>query len=497
MEIIEIQKLIRYIEENTRADKVSGIDFIDPRNFKSKVQGKQNYVVFGRRGAGKSTLLKTLSSENGNFSIYVNLEDYKDISFPNIIIKVLTRLFDDSVKGLNEEIGLFPIGKYFKKRKLVKKLKNASIELKTKLKSPDKLDEQRKYKSKTSEGGSAKSKVKTPIGGLKAKGEYSESDEKEIQHQWKIDKLNELKTSIDEHKDLVSQLSILTEKQIILVLDDFYFIPKDIQAYLVDYFHRISKSNDFYLKIGTIKHRTTLYRQTSKSYVGMELNADVYDIDLDYTLDKWNELKRFKRELIETAIKSSGAIVDIDEMMNEQAFDQLCIASGGVPRDFLVLFTKCCSTLTTDDNRISVPEVREVAIENYANKKNALEKDSTEQSNLLESIMFMIRDKVFTEKRTNIFLLENEGLEQNENVKQLIRELIDLRFIHVVDSNTSAAPSDGKRYSAYLLDVSLYTNGRPRNFKEIEPDIKKRRDDIRSAPRISIQGIKERIENDQ
>jgi len=300
MDITEIQKLIRYIEENTRADKVSGIDFIDPRNFKPKVQGKQNYVVFGRRGAGKSTLLKTLSSENGNFSIYVNLEDYKDISFPNIIIKVLTRMFDDSVKGLNKEIGLFPFGRYLKKRKIVKQLKKASYDLKNKLNSPDSLEEQRKYKSKASEGGLAKSKVKNPIGSIKAKVKYSESDEKEVQHQWKIDKLNELKTSIDEHKELVSELSKLTQKQIILVLDDFYFIPKDIQAYLVDYFHRISKSNEFYLKIGTIKHRTTLYRQTLQSYVGMELNADVYDIDLDYTLDKWNELKRFKRELIDT-----------------------------------------------------------------------------------------------------------------------------------------------------------------------------------------------------
>jgi ABC-type cobalamin/Fe3+-siderophores transport system ATPase subunit len=63
MDLKEIQKLIRYIEENTRADKVSGIEFIDPRSFKSKIQGKQNYVVFGRRGAGKSTLLKTLQSK--------------------------------------------------------------------------------------------------------------------------------------------------------------------------------------------------------------------------------------------------------------------------------------------------------------------------------------------------------------------------------------------------------------------------------------------------
>lgn len=489
MDLQEIQKLIRYIEENTRADKVSGIEFIDPRNFKSKIQGKQNYVVFGRRGAGKSTLLKTLLPENGNFSIYVNLEDYKDITFPNIIIKVLIRFFEGTIGKLDDEVSIFKFGKWRRKQKLKKDLKKLISELKSKIATPDSLDENRRYKTAKQEGG----KAKATVGGLGSELSYQDNNESEIAHQWKIDKLNDLKTSIDDIKDLIQRVSELSDKQIILVLDDFYFIPKSIQPYLVDYFHRLSKSNDFYLKIGTVKHRTNLYRQTSDSYIGMELNADVYDIDLDYTLDKWNELKRFKRDLLEAAIKSADAKIDINEIFNDQAFEQLCIASGGVPRDFLVLFIKCCSTLNEDSNRINVPNVREVAIENYSNKKNALEKDSIEESNVLESTMSYIRDKVFTDKRTNVFLIENESLDKDEIVKGIIKELVDLRFIHIIDNNTSAAPSDGRRHSAYLLDVSLYTNGRPRNFKEIEPDIKSRRDDIRSSPRIAVSGLNEII----
>jgi len=98
MDLNEVNKLVSFIEENTRADKVSGIEFIDPRNFKSKVHSRQNGVVFGRRGAGKSTLLKTLESNSNIFSIYVNLEDYKDITFPNIIIKILIRFFMSQLK---------------------------------------------------------------------------------------------------------------------------------------------------------------------------------------------------------------------------------------------------------------------------------------------------------------------------------------------------------------------------------------------------------------
>ena len=141
--------------------------------------------------------------------------------------------------------------------------------------------------------------------------------------------------------------------------------------------------------------------------------------------------------------------------------------------------------------KITVPDVRETAIQNYVNKKSALEKDSLDDSNILEACINYLRDTVFSLKRTNVFLIENESLNREDEVKQILRELIDLRFLHVIDNNTSAAPSDGKRYSAYLLDVSLYDNGRPRDFKEIVPDIQTNRDDVRGAYRVSVQKLKD------
>lgn len=483
----ELNKLINYLEENTRADKVSGIEFIDPRNFKEKVRGKQNYVVFGRRGAGKSTLLKTLNKYENSLTIYVNLEDYKDITFPNIIIKVLVTFYKEIALKLNKEKSFFKKKNYFSTRKIVKKINKLIDDLNTKLVEPDNYNERKKQiKKASSEDG-----IGASMNSVNVKSSYTSSSEFESEHSWEIDKLNELKTSIDLNKNLINEIVEFTKTQLILILDDFYFIPKDIQPFLLDYFHRLAKSNDFYLKIGTIKHRSHLYFQSSRSYIGMELNADVYDIDLDYTLDKWNELKKFKRELLETAIKSSGAEFSIDSVFNEQSFSQLCIASGGVPRDFLVLFIKSCQLINDKKTRITVPDVREIAIQNFVNKKNALVKDSTDDSNILELYINYLGDYIFKQRRTNVFLIENDSLNKNEKIKQVIRELVDLRFLHIIDNNTSAAPSDGKRYSAYLLDVSLYDNGRPRNFKEVEPDIQTNRQGVRGAPRITIVKLNE------
>jgi len=483
----ELNKLITYLEENTRADKVSGIEFIDPRNFKEKVRGKQNYVVFGRRGAGKSTLLKTLNKYDKSVTIYVNLEDYKDITFPNIIIKVLVTFYEEIARKLNQNKSFFKKKNFFSTRKKVIKINKLISDLKSKLIEPDNYNERKKQIKKTASHDS----VGLSADVASAKSSLSLSSEYESEHSWEIDKLNELKTSIDINKNLINEIIEFTQSQLILILDDFYFIPKNIQPFLLDYFHRLAKSNDFYLKIGTIKHRSHLYFQSSKSYIGMELNADVYDIDLDYTLDKWNELKQFKRQLLETAISSSNAEFNIDSVFNEQSFSQLCIASGGVPRDFLVLFIKCCQLINNDKIRITVPDVREIAIQNFVNKKNALVKDSTDESNVLEQYINFLRDFVFKQKRTNVFLIENDSLNKNDEIKQVIRELVDLRFLHIIDNNTSAAPSDGKRYSAYLLDVSLYDNGRPRNFKEVEPDIQTNRQGVRGAPRVTILKLEE------
>lgn len=481
MDRTELDKLITYVEENTRADQVSGIEFIDPRNFRNKVKGKQNYVVFGRRGAGKSTLLKTLLEDSTVLTVYVNLEDFKDITFPNIIIKVLLSFFDNIIEELLHNRSFWGNRNYFKTNRLKKRIQDISSSLEQKLEAPDNYDKRNKTVRKSEESESVGAKKGSLSGNFSSKI----NDEVEMEHSWEINKLNELKTSLDKVKNLIKEIIGFNDKKIFLILDDFYFIPKKIQPFLLDYFHRLAKSNNFYLKIGTIKHRSHLYFQSEESYIGMELNADIYDIDLDYTLDKWNDLKKFKRELLNKAVLASEAEIEIDSIFTENSFNQLCIASGGVPRDFLVLFIKCCQLVGDEKQTIAVPDVREVAIQNYLNKKKALEKDSLNESNILESYINYFRDEVFLKKRTNVFLIENDSLNKAENVGQVIKELVDLRFLHVIENNTSAAPSDGKRYSAYLLDVSLYDNGRPRNFKEVEPDIQTNRQGVRGAPRVT------------
>ena len=483
----EIQKLINYIEENTRASQVSGISFIDPKNHKGKILLKQNHVVFGRRGAGKTSLINTLCDVhkiNNHIITYTNLEDYKDVSFPNILLHVLQAFFKQIKRHLKTRLRQNPIS-YPKYLRILRKINRNLKEIENSIITPDKLEE------KIKEKGSADAKVDFKFGASSstAKVGIGDSSSVEIEKTLIRDKLDTLKNSIPNLKEILTLIaSFIDKKPIFIILDDFYFVPKNVQPYFIDFFHRLSKDTMLYLKLATIKHRSKLYLQLSDSYIGTELGHDIHEIDLDYTLDKFEELKNFMHSLVQEACKEINIQVDLDPIFSEAGLSQLCLASGGVPRDYLILLKKLLEKYQLDVKKISKQDVIETAIENMVNKISSLKTDSATEKDILEYYLHAIQDYIIKDKSTNIFLVNNRDLDSFPQIRQAINELLDLRMFHLVESNISAAPSDGKMYMAFMIDIGLYTNAKPRDFNQVEPDVtdtKGRKDQIRSSPRLT------------
>lgn len=265
----------------------------------------------------------------------------------------------------------------------------------------------------------------------------------------------------------------------------------------MDYFHRLTKGNNIFLKVATIKHRTRTYYQHDGSYVGVEVGHDIHDIDMDYTLDKFDDLKNFMQLLLKKAADECSVEIDFDEIFAGEGFSQLCLASGGVPRDFLSLFVKLASQYTSEEiERIGKIEVNEAAIANINNKFKSLITDSEEEREILEEYLSAIKDYVYSEERTNTFLVAKPELDDYPQERQAIKELVDLRLLHLIENNTSKAPSDGRRYEAYLIDVGLYENSRPRNFTQIEPglkDDKSRKDKLRASPYLDLKKLNDLV----
>lgn len=479
----DLNNLVNHIEENTRSSSKAGLEFIDPNNYQNRLKNKQNHVVLGRRGSGKTTLMNSLN-DNGDDSIIVmaNLEDYKNFSFPNVLIKVLSSILDDLKTELKRDAGYNP-RKRWQVRDTVKKIERMIEDLEEKFLESDSYEEDIVETKQKSGSGS----VKDPTGAGSLKLEESETLEK--QRKRNIEKSEVIQRRIDSLKQIINETSDKIGEDIFLILDDFYFVDTQDQPFVADFFHRLTKDTDLYLKIATIRHRSNLYVRSNRSFHGVELGHDAQKIDLDYSLDRFNDLKDFMRQLLNQAIEDVGADLDIDSLLTEKAFNQLCLAAGGVPRDFLSLFVDTAAHWD-EEKRISKPDVTETAIRNFTSKQDSFERDSAEEKEKLELYLEFIKRFCVEEKRKNIFLVSNERIDDFPDIEKAVGQLMDLRMIHLVDPATSCAPSDGTMYSAYMVDIGMYSNSKPRNFDQIDPgvrDEKEKQDKVRAAPIIDLE----------
>jgi len=223
----KLENLVSYIEENLRASKTSGIKFVDPRDLKQKLLRRQNHVIFGRRGSGKSTLLRSIDITTLMMPIYINLEDFKDITFPNIILHILDVSFKSLRQVLKKE---FPLYKFyqmkFRQFTFRKKLKKEIKKTKLLIHSPDEGEQERKVISmKEGEAGAS----------LKSSflGKFTFWKKTEVAEKIPINKLNELRLNLTQYKKIFNQMSSYCDnKSIFLEFDDFYFVSKKMQSQL-------------------------------------------------------------------------------------------------------------------------------------------------------------------------------------------------------------------------------------------------------------------------
>lgn len=488
-----LRKVLTYIEENIRISEQTTIEYLDPKNHINRLNSKQNQVVFGRRGSGKSLLLKSLRKNDLDNKLYItiNIEDFKDISFPNSISQVLISVIKKIHSEVKGKHNIFQYSKWKIQNKLLKQYDKYIVELNKKISEPDTYNESIKKRQASKISGEASSGIHT----TSAKVASEIADEQETSREVLRDKLNELKNEITNFKELIEKTTAFLNKDIYLIFDDFYFIRKHEQPFFIDFFHRISKNTRLYLKVATIKHRSSLYIQTD-TFVGVEIGHDIQALSLDYTLDDFNSLVSFMRSLLEHINKKVGVEINYNNLLTDNAFRFLCLASGGVPRDFLSLFINLGDRMQSGGKNISKPNVIDCSIENLPNKMEAFKTDTADEKAVLEHYLQYVKEEIINSKRINAFLVSNNDVLKYPKINQAIKELVDLRLFHLVNSNISSAPSDGLRYSAYMIDISLFPNANPRNFAQIEPgqkDEKSREDTLRSSPKLNLENFKKHI----
>jgi hypothetical protein len=490
----EIAKLVTLVEEAARSTEEGVKRFVEPaQGTLRRAVNKRHHMVFGRRGSGKSSLLRKAAADltvDRRPIAYVDLEAFKAHSYPDVLLSVLISTFTEFERWLRTAainpahktsfwqtlFGSAPKRPAFKRKDalgLATQIESQILELERQLHSADDISATTSFKK------SSESSVGSEIGGalgvnkVNVSGKISEADHttdsSEIQEVYRKSKTDFLHRHILDYQRLFRELGQLSSGDSFLFLDDLYHIRRLDQPHVIDYFHRIAKGSNLWLKIGTIRHRTKWYVHGDPP-IGVKLADDADEIDLDLTLEKYSLTKEFLTKVLKSFVVECDGL-SMTQILNDTTIDRLVLASGGVARDFLAIFRKAVDVAKERGEnhrgpKIGSEDVNVAAGEHEPSKREELRRDALDDQEEIETQLARIVDFCVDDAKANLFLLEKSSASQEV---ELIHELVDLRLIHFVRSRITVSKRPGKIFEGYMLDVSQYTGSRKRhNFELVD-----------------------------
>jgi hypothetical protein len=505
----KVEALEVSIEEATRSTEEGVKRFIEPAaGTLARALAKRPHIVFGRRGSGKSSLLRKAVSDltvDRRPIAFTDLESFKGHSYPDVLISILIQTLERfaywldtaAVNPANKTsfwqklFGTAPKRPPFDRdrtKALSKRLNEEIVGLKQVLLEEDRVATETHNRRSESAEESLKGAAKASAGpaGLAATAKVGAkvSSEEQRSERFTRNKLDLLHRRIIEYQKIFRDLSSLSGGDSYLVLDDLYHIRKADQPRVIDYFHRLGKSSNLWIKIGTIRHRSSWYVNGDPP-IGMKIGDDGDEIDLDLTLEKYQQAKDFLSRILKGFF--DAAALKVDDILTDGAVDRLVLASGGVARDFLGIFRRSMGIARNRDAgargpKIGVEDVNAAAGEYDRYKREELRRDTfTEDEQPIENEFAKIRQFCLDSANANCFLIDKDA---QRALSDRIEELTDLRLVHKVRSRVTISSRPGRLFEAYMLDVSQYTASRKK--RELEIIEFWRADSIERLRRVSL-----------
>jgi len=422
-------------------DSSDAVPYIDPENILGDVCAKQNHAVFARRGCGKTLLLHYSGRmlDNSICIVYLNCEDFKRHSFPNVLIEILDALFGELERRLVGFWGINWPGKNKKARNLVREIRDELAKLKDKADTLEQAvrDTTTAEQSTSDEAGLSAEAMKV---GMKLGETSTAKSKKETELSYKLhsDKLRELDMWLPRLKEHLRQFFKTSKsvKAVYLQIDDLYHLKKIDQPFVMDYIHRLCKDIPIYFKVATLRHASSLYVDREGQPIGAQERHDYQPINIDYTFIDFARTREQNRRIFYEFGKLAGMdATKIDALFKGQGFDRLVLAGGGVPRDTLSLFLEVLAAVKSHGgDKIGKDDVRVLSRSNFERRIEELKQDSEggEQDILMRGI-YVLREFCLA-KQSNAFVISDQVLQQKDEFRHLINRLLDYRIIHSAGS---------------------------------------------------------------
>jgi hypothetical protein len=478
----QVEELRRIVQENIRIQRGGSgtVEYVDVSRALSDIVARQNHVVFGRRGCGKTLLLGAAEQKLSESVkvVYINCEDYKQHSFPNVLIEILDALFEELEKNLS---GWF--GRKKRSRELIAKIRAELTSLKETADEADRVIKETDTADDSSKVGVDLAADGLELGVSAASARKAAIEQEYKRHDSKIQKLNLLLPGLKKQIREFFEISTAV-KAVFLELDDFYHLPRTMQPHVTDYVHRLCKDVPLFFKFATLRHASILYADRGSQPTGAQERHDYQPINVDFTLADFKKTSSQLREILYRFGQKAGMTrSEIDDLFKGEGFERLVLASGGVPRDFLSLLLEALSPKPAGEETIGKDDVRILSLAVLQQRIEELKADSEQrdQDALIRGI-YAIR-KFCLDKKTNVFLVADRVLQEPNGIRDLINRLLDYRIIHSVGSALTHKSTQGT-FNAYMIDIGAYANLRKLEgrFNEIDITAQDAKERCRNAP---------------
>ncbi|MEU6734725.1 ATP-binding protein [Streptomyces physcomitrii] len=398
----KMDQLIQLLEARSRtSDALPSLKYMeDPRASLAAVGASRHHLVYGRRGVGKTALLleaKRSAEKDGHVTAWINAHTLRRLDVASAFLGIA----EVTLNSLIQHAGSSQGDSYVR-------LKESSVRLSQ----------------------------------LRAERPVSDAF------------LGEMVAELNR-----SLRSVLREGlvRLYLYIDDFYLFPQVAQPHLLDCVAGMLRDCDGWIKVASIERLTRPFEPSSR--IGIEVPHDASKIDLDVTLEDPGSTQRFLESVLANYTATAG-LAKPSSIAQNAALGRLVLASGGVPRDYLNLFA---SSIVAARSR---PKAREIGREDVADaagraarsKKRDLEQDVSMDSAVsltaaLDTLAEEVRGAGYTYFRVDV-------AQKSHQFYELLGQLVDLRFAHLIQSTLSDQHRPGVKYEVYILDLSEYADVR-------------------------------------
>ncbi|MGV8122304.1 MAG: helix-turn-helix domain-containing protein [Candidatus Xenobiia bacterium LiM19] len=439
----QIDSMLESIDRSFRTGSSIEIQYADRRDVLARMLSSANHIIRGRPGTGRTTLLKKAHQENlqrGNVSFYIDAEVYKNLSYPESLIRILQELFSALGDIISDNLDRSEGGlisqfvKSSERKKDLENLRKIGEAIDGKVLLLEDLLREYVYVDLSLDD--------------KEKGARKEPKKERLE-----------KEAVNLGLILEGICRVGGQRSLYIHIDDFHFLERPDQIRILDFLHRISKGKRIFLEV------------SSGSGVIAGRSGDFETIIIDSPLEDLAGHRKFMESILELHCDNreakTGGIQTL--FKSSSVFSALVLASGGVIRDFLKMFRRAVKEARIRESRfkqgiirIEMADVSAVCLEFLIEDKYAALRSQCGPS-APGSLLLQIRN-FCKENNTCFFSISTNIFSE----MPAVQELLDLRLIHPVSGTHRRTGPD--EVAVLMLDAGVcLEDGIPVPFEEEYP----------------------------